>query len=338
MGLVNHGKNRLFLRRLSYTLAALAWMATTVLPAEPPKKGIPVILDTDIGDDIDDTWALALLLKCPELDVKLVATDNGKGLYRAKLLAKLLTVAGRTEIPIGIGHGQRDGTGPQQKWIKDYNLDSYPGTVHEDGAQAVIDTIQASQGPITLIAIGPVPNLAEVLRRNPRIADGVRFVGMHGAVRKGYNGSAEVTPEYNVKQDVPACQAVFTAPWEITITPLDTCGIVTLHGDKYARILNSDDPLLQAVIENYTLWATQAEWYADQKERVRQQTSILFDTVAIYLAISEDLCQMEVLPIRVTDEGMTILDEGAKKMRVATNWNDLAAFEDWLVARMTNTR
>jgi hypothetical protein len=52
------------------------------------RAAIPVILDTDIGDDIDDTWALGFLLRCPELELKLVVGDNGKAEYRARLLAK----------------------------------------------------------------------------------------------------------------------------------------------------------------------------------------------------------------------------------------------------------
>lgn len=67
------------------------------------QKRIPVILDTDIGGDIDDTWALAMLLNSPELDLKLVVTDTGNTTYRAKVAAKLLEVAGRTDVPIGIG-------------------------------------------------------------------------------------------------------------------------------------------------------------------------------------------------------------------------------------------
>ena len=64
---------------------------------------IPVIFDTDIGDDIDDTWALGFLLRCPELDLKLAVGDNGKPEYRAKLLARFLERAGRGDVPVGIG-------------------------------------------------------------------------------------------------------------------------------------------------------------------------------------------------------------------------------------------
>ena len=57
---------------------------------------IPVILDTDIGLDVDDIWALAHLLNCPELDVKLITTCTGDTAYRAALVAKMLELAGRT--------------------------------------------------------------------------------------------------------------------------------------------------------------------------------------------------------------------------------------------------
>src|SRR5471030_1364820 len=73
---------------LGCTLAALPVRAAETNPAKPAP--ISVILDTDIGDDIDDTWALVLLLKSPVLDLKLVVGDYGESQYRARLLAKLL--------------------------------------------------------------------------------------------------------------------------------------------------------------------------------------------------------------------------------------------------------
>ncbi len=66
-------------------------------------KKIPVILDTNLGTDIDDSWAIAYMLKCPELDVKLITTATGDTTYRAKLCARLLRAGGRTDVPIGIG-------------------------------------------------------------------------------------------------------------------------------------------------------------------------------------------------------------------------------------------
>jgi inosine-uridine nucleoside N-ribohydrolase len=180
--------------------------------ASRPVRKIPVILDTDIGDDIDDTWALALLLRCPELDLKLVTTDYGKAAYRARIVARLLETAGRTDVPIGLGISAEDKDGPQAAWVKDYDLSKYPGKVHEDGVKALIDTILGSPEPITLIAIGPVPTIAAALDREPRIAERTRFVGMHGSVRKGYGGKSAPDPEWNVKADASACARVLSAP------------------------------------------------------------------------------------------------------------------------------
>jgi inosine-uridine nucleoside N-ribohydrolase len=287
---------------------------------------IPVILDTDIGDDIDDTWALAMMLKSPELDVKLVSTDFGNTVYRAKLVAKMLEVAGRTDVPVGIGIRLNDGVGGQGPWVEDYDLGRYPGTVREDGVQAIVDAIMGSPEPVTLICIGPMPNIKAALEREPRIAEKSRFVGMHGSVRKGYDGSAEVAPEYNVKADVPACRAAFAAPWDVTITPVDSCGLVRLKGEKYRAVCDCRDPLTRAVVENYRIWLN---------GKPDAESSVLFDTVAVHLAYSTEFLVMEDMGIRVTDDGFAVEDAEARQMHVAIDWKDLAAYEDYLVERLT---
>jgi inosine-uridine nucleoside N-ribohydrolase len=121
----------------------------------------------------------------------------------------------------------------------------------------------------------------------------------------------------------------------MVITPLDTCGLVVLRGDKYAKIVACQDPVVQALVDNYKFWWKARDDSEKDPDRATKASSTLFDTVAVYLVFADQLCQMETLPIRVTDEGMTVVDAGAKKMRVATAWKDLAAFEDFLVARLT---
>ena len=130
--------------------------------AAPPARPIPVILDTDIGDDIDDTWALVLALKSPELDVRLVVTDFGNTEDRAKLAARVLELAGRTDIPIGIGVKESDDESPQADWVRGYDLATYRGRILKDGVQADARSIM---GIITLVA----PMGSEVIVK----ADGV---------------------------------------------------------------------------------------------------------------------------------------------------------------------
>jgi inosine-uridine nucleoside N-ribohydrolase len=302
------------------------------------EQPIPVILDTDIGGDIDDTWALAMMLRCPELDVKLVVGDTGPAEYRGKLLAKMLQVGDRTDVSVGLGL-DFPGGGAQMPWVEDYDLGDYPGTVHEDGVAAMIDVIESSPEPVTLIAIGPVPNIAELLRRRPDLAPKVDFVGMHGSIARHHMDAPEPIAEYNVANNVPAAQAVFAADWRsITITPLDTCGSVVLDGERYRRVLASDDPLARATIENYRIWASHLKeipgWFPDDWV-LETGSTILFDCVAVHLAYNRQWLKVETMPIVVTDDGYTKADDAGKRMDVAIEWTDKPAFLDDLTRRLT---
>ena len=295
---------------------------------------IPVILDTDIGTDIDDTWALAMLLNCPELDPRLILTASGDTVYRAHLTAKFLHIAGRTEIPIGIGVNRPESTLKfQQPWLAGYDQSAYPGVIHEDGIQAMIDVILKSLQPVAIISIAAATNIARALELEPSIASKCRFVGMHGSIYLGYNGASGAVPEANVRNDVPALRKVFAAPWlEILITPLDTCGLVILDGERYQKIYRSSTPALKALIENYHIWAKLVTWMKVDFEQVKSST--LFDTVAIYLAYSHDLLEMQKISLSISDEGLTCPDPAGQEVLAAMNWKNLEAFNDHLVERL----
>jgi inosine-uridine nucleoside N-ribohydrolase len=327
---------------LAPLLAALLPVAAAAAEApeatRPPRGRIPVILDTDIGDDIDDTWALVLLLKSPELDVRLIVTDFGNTVYRAKLVARVLEVAGRTDIPIGIGIRENDSEGGQAEWVRGYDLAKYRGQVREDGVAALVDTVIGSSEPMTLIAIGPCPNLKAALDREPRIASKLRLAGMYGSLRRGYGGKASPDAEWNVRANPAAARVLLEAPWADTVfTPLDTCGVVQLKGERYARVRDSNDPLLRALVENYRLWCPRQDWCAKDPEHVAAKSSTLFDTVAVYLALSRDLVRTEEIAVRVTDEGLTVPEASGRPVRWATEWTSLDGFEAWLVDRLTGT-
>ncbi len=298
--------------------------AADAVPSSASAKTLPVILDTDIGDDIDDTWALVMLLKSPQLDLKLVTTTNGKNVYRSKIVGKLLTVANRSDVPIGMGAGGSDGDGPQQPWVKDFDLKSYKGKIHKDGVGALIDAINSAPSPLTIISIGPSHTVAAALERRPGIAAKARFVGMQGSVYKGYDGG-KPCPEWNIKADVPAAQKALFAPWrQAVITPLDTCGLVNLSGKRFQTLAASNDPLVKALIANYRIWA--------KNEKVGA-SSTLFDTVAVYLALPgpKPLLEMKELRIKVSGDGMTRVDPAGAKMAVATDWKDIDGYRDLLV-------
>jgi inosine-uridine nucleoside N-ribohydrolase len=323
----------------------------------------PVILDTDIGTDIDDTWALAMLLRCPELDLRLVTTATGDTRYRAQIVAGMLAAGGRDDVPIGIGVPTTLFEGvperPQGRFADRASLEAYAGGVHEDGVGALIDCILGCDEPVTLITIGPMTNIGAALERAPRITERARLVGMLGSVYgmgdvlgDRPNRSKGPVPEYNVICDVPACRAAFRAPWETTITPLDTCGEIVLRGDRYRRVVERDSLLLRAVLDNYEEWhdswlAAGPPWsdgleqldshFADGGADVpfwRRSSTVLFDTVAVYLGYDESLLNIERLPIELGDDGVTRVADDAPELRVATTWRDRQAFEDHLVERL----
>lgn len=293
----------------------------------------PVILDTDIGTDIDDTWALAMLLNSPELKLEAVVTSHGDTRYRALLAAKMLAVADREDVPVGegTGHGElapnRRG---QEAWLEGYEPDAYSGVYRTDGAQLMVDTINSSEETVTVLCIGPASTTAQALAMAPAIAAKARFVGMHGAVRFGYRGSTTPVPEYNVFIDVPAFRTVLDAPWPITLTPLDTCGIVTLEDDEYALVRDAQTPLMRAVMANYRAWAK----VLGRPELAERRSTTLFDTVAVYLAFAQDLLEMETIRLAVRDDGLTYEAADGRPVNAALSWRDLPAFRQDLVQRL----
>lgn len=307
----------------SSTLLSLA-----LLPGVCAEGQVPVILDTDIGGDIDDTWALALLLASPEVDLRLVVTDSHNTVGKARIVAKFLERVGRTDIPVGIGLKIDDEIGPQAPWAADYDLARYPGRIYEDGVGALIEHILKAPEKITLLSIGPVPNLRRALEREPRIAEKARLVAMAGGVYKQYGGQPGRCAEYNVKADIPAAQKVFSAPWDITLAPLDTAGVVCLTGEPYRRVRDAHNPLTEALLENYCLWS-------QDPQRPQEASSTLFDTVAAYLTFRTDWIEMQDLPLQVNDQGETVPTEGGKIIHTAVEWTNLEAFHEFLADRLS---
>lgn len=323
------------MRRLGFASILLACGLCAPAAAGP----IPVILDTDIGDDIDDTFALLMLVRSPELDLKLLVTDFGDTHYRARLAAKLLEAMGRADVPIGIGTRQHEKGGAQAEWLGDYALSRYPGRVHADGVQALVDAVMGAPEPVTIVAIGPAPNLERALALEPRIARRARFVGMYGSLYRGVGGAPQPVAEWNVRSAVSAFRRVLEAPWPMRITPLDTCGLVRLSGPKWARVRASRDAGARALVENNRVWCrARPEICGPDPSRADRETTTLFDTVAVYLAFSDELLRIEETGVRVDDTGMTIPDRAAPKRRWAVEWKDLARYEDLLVERLAALR
>jgi inosine-uridine nucleoside N-ribohydrolase len=318
-------------------LAVVAAALALLLPASAFAR-TPVVLITDIGTDIDDSWAIALALRSPELDLKMVLVDPMDTAYRARVAAKFLEASGHTEVAVAVG----DNSGPSGDnaqtlvpWIAGYDIARYPGKVYPDGVAALVDFVEKSPVPVTIVGIGPVHTLALALKRDPGLAKKCRFVGMYGSFDVGYGGSAKPAAETNVRVSPEGLRTVLAAPWQdILLTPLDTCGTVGLAGERYHAIWSStSDTMLRALIESYCVFAPRQNWMTCDFFATRSTT--LFDCVAVYLAYSEDLVDVETVAFDVTDEGFTRRSaNGPFKARVALRWKNKDGFEGQLAGRL----
>ena len=268
----------------------------------------------------------------------MILTGAGNIDFRTAVTARYLQVSGRTDVLIGRGVQAWDTASShrnQEPWIKGYDLASYPGEILEDGVGRMIEVIESSPMPVTIIAIGPAVNLAAALARAPGIAARCRLVGMFGSFDVGYDGAKIPSAETNVRLVPDAFRQVMAAPWlDVLITPLDTCGLAILDGENYRRIWSATtDPMMRALIENYCLFAPRVTWMHCDFFAVR--STVLFDCVAVYLAYAEGLVEIETVRFTITDDGFTRRDaNGPYTARVALRWRNLAAFHDHLTSRL----
>ncbi len=315
---------------LTVLLASMSWFISCSSSSAIDPRPIPVILSTDIGGDVDDVWALSFMLASPELEVKLVVSDGHSTAKKARLLVECLQRVGRDDIPVGIGVKGAEGISAQEKWIEGYR-----GKVYLDGIQAMIDTIMQSKRPITLLAIGPVPNLELALQREPRIVDHCRLVVMGGCIGKQEEGEPGFV-ESNVRGNIKAAQKAYSADWDVTMAPIDTAGKIQLEGEYYAQVRDADNPMARMVMEHYRIWnQRQTQRKTPHVRDLNRTSSTLWDTVAIYLAFDESLCRMRDIRLRVTDKAITKPDPDGKLTHVAMEWKDLDAFHKMVAERIS---
>jgi purine nucleosidase len=195
---------------------------------------IPLLLDTDIGSDIDDAVALAYLLKQPRCDLVGITTVSGDTQQRASLCSLVCEAAGRRDVPIhaglagpvipGLGTGQRHV--PQYEAVKDRpHATTYPS----DAVDYLRRTIRSRPGELCLFAIGPLTNVAVLFALDPVIPSMLRsLVLMNGDFFRPDSGA-----EWNVKCDPAASAIVYHSP--LTTYGLDVTLQVKLPADDCRR-------------------------------------------------------------------------------------------------------
>jgi len=243
-----------------------------------------VILDTDIGGDIDDAFALVLAINSPELEVVGVCIENSID-GRGKIAQKILHLAHRDDIPVVEGlpvPGWGREPPPQLRWATDYT-ETKP---YLSGAvDFIINKVKEYPDEITLVCYGPLTNVAAALQKNPEVKNMVKEIVLMG----GVVSSSSV--EFNIESDPQAAKIVFDSSAPITMVGLDVTSRVKLQKQNIEKIRATHTPLTDALFSLYKLWAG--------------LIPTLHDPLAVGVAIDETFVKTFPSHIDVDNKGRT---------------------------------
>lgn len=286
---------------------------------------IPIILDTDIGDSIDDALALAFALHSPELDVRAVTTVIDDVESKTRLAWKMLGLYNRRDIALAMGASEPllDPTmaAPSKEFEVLTRNDVIPDAARKRAADLIIDTLLQSRGKITIVAIGPLTNIALALKTDPRIKNNIeRIVIMGGAYL-----SSET--EYNVRRDRAAAEIVFHSGVPITAVGLDVTSQCRLREKDLDRMRLGDDPAANFLVRLLDLAEAQTH----------DPRPTLYDPLAIAAVFRPDLLEKQegTVDVPLSGPGLTVFKAAPGfKVQVAVKVNAIA-FLELFVERVT---
>lgn len=264
-----------------------------------------VIIDTDIGDDIDDAFALALALRSPELQILGITTTFGDTEARARIVDRFLGEAGRQEIVVAAGPPTAT-TNPMSQ-LRYGEAGRFAKTSHPRAVDYILSQIQAYPNQIALIAIGPLVNVGTLIDRDKEAFRKLkRVVIMGGSIERGYNAfiydpPREPQPEWNILNDIPSAQKLFTSGVPIYVMPLDSTQL-KMDEVKRSFLFRRGTPITDALTLLYHQWG--------------QETPTLFDPMAVSFAIDSTLCPVQPMRIRVDEKGFTRVESGTSNAYV----------------------
>ena len=284
-----------------------------------------IIFDTDLGGDIDDAFAHALVQISPEFEVLGITVADGPTEGRARASCRMLYEAGQEHIPVAVGRPTRQGSSPppQLSWGKGF--ERYQ-PIKKPAAEFIVETLRKYPHQVTIISVGPVTNLADAIDKDPEAWKLVKEVySMFGSFYMGYGGDPRPSAEWNVVADVASSRKFMTSQVPITLAGLDVTTMVKFSEQRRLQLLYRNSPLTDAISALYTLWSI---------DNPQGRTPTLFDPVAVAMAITGEFVTTREAHVRVTDEGYTVVDESQPPncsigMRVSTE-----KFIDWLTGRL----
>ena len=265
-------------------------------------KGQKIILDSDLGSDIDDAFALALLLNSPELEILGITVGHGQTKERSKLACRFLYETEMDHIPVGVGRKTASIVGnltfneptPRQfSWAKDF---SKIKPIETPAATFIANQLRLYPKQVILITTGPVSNVAEVLQKDPEVLTLAKGIySMLGSFYKGYDDKPTPSVEWNVRADIPSAIRLTNSLLPITYAGLDITASLKLKKEARQDLWEVNSPLTNSLRSLYQLWG--------------KETPILYDVVPIGMILWPELFVTQPAQIHVTNEGLTIIKE-----------------------------
>jgi len=287
---------------------------------------VNMVLDTDIGSDVDDALALAFALNSPEVELLGVTTVHWDSVLRARIAAKMLRTWGREDIALAPGQSDRfDGSAASEADINQAAVLTPDDLAPEgDGIALIIDTIRAHPGEVTVVPIGPLTNIAAAFAAEPGLTDMVKeLVMMGGSLHTG----REV--EYNICCDPAAAAYVLDLPVKKILVPLDVTMRCKYRQERHKELQQAGTTSTRLIGELMQAW--QAAW---------GQVPILHDPLAVAVSFAPDLVELEPKRLKVctSDEdagvtGQCVEVAGEPNVQVALDV-DVAMFENLFAQRL----
>lgn len=291
-------------------LLLVVFFSSIAMPDEPR---VPVILDTDIGTDVDDAYALVLCATHKKIDLLGVVTWNAKPEVRSAIAKKLLVLAGRDDVPVASGRSKaRDGHDPFWGGWEGKGLltdgEMVEGISEKSASQLMSQLIENCDRPVTIISVGGVANVADLLDHSPQLKQKIaRVVLMGGALRPIQVGKATLPPriETNLHNDVDAAQIVLNSGLPITMTPAEVTFRTRIEPADYERLKNGSSKLAQGMLAMTDVWSPLLSGYMKMlgAELDPAVTLVmLHDPLAVLTVVEPDCVSIKPTRLRIEME------------------------------------
>jgi len=310
-------------------IAATFFIASATVQAQPAGTE-KIIIDTDIGDDIDDAFAVVLALSSPKFQVLGISATFGDTPTRAKLLDRMLAEVGRSDITVAMGVPTKVNLGgfTQRGYAEKGN---FAGPARPNAADFVLEKVRKYPGQITLVAIGPLSNVGAMIDKDQASFHKLKRVVIMGGsirtIRDPYGVEAPVAPhpEWNIKNDIASAQKLFAAGVPLWVMPLDSTANLKLNELARTALFAHASMMTDILAGLYYEWSM----------ATRAATPTLYDPMTIAALLDPALCPLTALRIRVDDAGNTLEDQGPANALVCLH-SDTEAFLHFYVNQIVS--